>query len=78
MLTVDMLIKRAMKGKIDLLGPATAVQKELMAIPEMDQSEPTLFSEEHKAIANAKKAALMIAGFAVQKYTQNLAQEQEP
>ncbi len=77
MLIVDMLIKRAMKGKIDLLGPAMAVQKELMAIPEMDDSEPTLFSEEYKAVKNFKKIALMVAGFAAQKFGEKLAQEQE-
>lgn len=77
MLIVDMLIKRAMKGKIDLLGPATAVQKELMSMPEPDNGEVTTFSEEHKAIKNFKKTALMIAGFAAQKYMQALAQEQE-
>ena len=77
MLIVDMLLKRAFKGKIDLLGPATAVQKELMSIPDMDTSEVTLFSEEHKAIKNFKKATLMVAGFAAQKYMQALANEQE-
>lgn len=77
MLIVDMLMKRAMKGKIDLLGPATAVQKELMAMPEPDSGEVTLFSEEHKAIKNFKKTILMVAGFAAQKYMQALAQEQE-
>jgi alkylation response protein AidB-like acyl-CoA dehydrogenase len=77
MLIVDMLMKRALKGKIDLLGPATAVQKELMSIPEPDNDEVTLFSEEHKAIKNFKKAALMVAGFAAQKYMQALSSEQE-
>lgn len=77
MLIVDMLLKRAMKGKIDLLTPAMAVQKELMSVPEMDDTEVTTFSEEHKAIKNFKKATLMVAGFAAQKYMQALAQEQE-
>ncbi|TAG58566.1 MAG: acyl-CoA dehydrogenase, partial [Cytophagales bacterium] len=77
MLIIDMLIKRAMKGKIDLMGPAMAVQKELLAMPEMESSEITLFSEEHKAIKNFKKAVLMSAGFAAQKFGEKLGQEQE-
>lgn len=77
MLIIDMLIKRAMKGKIDLLGPAMAVQKELLAMPEMESGEITLFSEEHKAIKNFKKAVLMSAGFAAQKFGEKLGQEQE-
>ncbi|MDX2189229.1 MAG: acyl-CoA dehydrogenase family protein [Bacteroidota bacterium] len=77
MLILDMLIKRAMKGKIDLMGPAMAVQKELMAIPDMDAEEPTTFSEEHKALKGFKKAILMIAGFGAQKFMDKIAQEQE-
>ncbi|TAF73548.1 MAG: acyl-CoA dehydrogenase [Bacteroidetes bacterium] len=77
MLIIDMLIKRAMKGKIDLMGPAMAVQKELLAMPEMESGEVTIFSEEHKAIKNFKKAVLMSAGFAAQKFGEKLGQEQE-
>jgi hypothetical protein len=77
MLIIDMLMKRALKGKIDLLGPAMAVQKELMSVPEMSSEEPTLFSEEHKAVINFKKAVLMSAGFAAQKFGDKLAFEQE-
>ncbi len=33
LLTVSMLLKKAMKGTIDLIGPATVVGKSLMAIP---------------------------------------------
>ncbi|MFN0048101.1 MAG: acyl-CoA dehydrogenase family protein [Cytophagales bacterium] len=77
MLIVDMLMKRALKGKIDLLGPATAVQKELMSMPEADNGDVTLFSEEHKAVKNFKKSGLMIAGFAAQKFMQALSTEQE-
>lgn len=78
MLMVDMLLKRAMKGKIDLLGPAKAVQAELMAIPDFGaEDEKGLFTNEHKAIKNMKKAILMTAGFAAQKYMDKLAHEQE-
>jgi len=77
MLTVDMMLKRAMKGELDLMGPAQKVASELMSIPDFGSSEKTLFSEEKKYIANFKKAVLMVAGSAVQKLMANLAKEQE-
>jgi alkylation response protein AidB-like acyl-CoA dehydrogenase len=77
MLTVDMMLKRAMKGELDLMGPAMKVAGELMSIPDFGGSEKTLFSEEKKYIANFKKAVLMVAGSAVQKLMQNLGKEQE-
>lgn len=77
MLTVDMMLKRAMKGELDLMGPAMKVAGELMSIPDFGGSEKTVFSEEKKYVANFKKATLMVAGSAVQKLMQNLAKEQE-
>lgn len=77
MLTMDMFLKKAMKGELDLMGPAMAVQKELMAIPEFGDAPEGLFAEEKKAIANMKKAALMLSGAAAQKYMDKLAFEQE-
>ena len=77
MLTVDMMLKRAMKGELDLMGPAQKVASELMGIPDMSTSEKTLFSEEKKYITNFKKAVLMVAGSAVQKLMQQLGKEQE-
>ncbi|MBH8559176.1 acyl-CoA dehydrogenase family protein [Hymenobacter negativus] len=78
LLAVDMILKKGLKGEIDLMGPAQAVQQELMSIPSMSQEEETgLFSKELKTIANLKKAVLMVAGSAVQKFTATLAKEQE-
>ncbi len=77
MLTVDMILKKAMSGELDLMGPAQAVQGELMAIPDFGAEEEGLFAAEHKAIRNLKKAILMVAGTAVQKYMNSLAKEQE-
>ena len=77
MLTVDMMLKRAMKGELDLLTPATAVSKELMSIPEFGNGEESLFSAERKYISNFKKAVLLVAGAAVQKLMMQLAKEQE-
>ncbi len=77
LLIVDMLLKRAMKGELDLMTPASNVQKELMAIPEFGNGDDAPFSAEKKTLANMKKAALMVAGSAVQKYMMQLAKEQE-
>ncbi len=77
MLTIDMLLKRAMKGKIDLMGPAQAVQAELMSIPDFGSEDTAAFAAEKKIVAGMKKASLMIAGFAAQKYMMGLAKEQE-
>lgn len=77
LLVVDMLIKRSMKGRLDLLGPAMGIQKELLSIPEFGDEPEGLLAKEMKAVRNAKKAALMIAGSAVQKFMQKLADEQE-
>jgi alkylation response protein AidB-like acyl-CoA dehydrogenase len=78
MLTIDMLVKRAMKGSIDLMTPAMAVQKELLAIPDFGTgTEDGVFSKEKQVISNLKKAGLMIAGAAVQKFMMKLSDEQE-
>jgi len=77
MLAVDMILKKGLKGEIDLMGPAQAVQQELMSIPSMGESDDSAFASEKKAIANMKKAVLMVAGTAVQKYMNSLAKEQE-
>lgn len=78
LLTIDMLMKRAMKGTLDLMSPAMAVQKDLMAIPDFGASdEEGVFTKEKKVIANLKKAGLMVAGSAVQKFMMKLSEEQE-
>jgi alkylation response protein AidB-like acyl-CoA dehydrogenase len=78
LLTIDMLLKRAMKGSIDLMNPAMAVQKDLLSIPDFGASEEEgIFVKEKKALANLKKAGLMIAGAAVQKFMMKLSDEQE-
>jgi alkylation response protein AidB-like acyl-CoA dehydrogenase len=76
LLILDMYLKRAMKGRIDLMKPAMAVQKELMCIPDFEE-DTAPFAAERKAIANFKKAILMCAGAAVQKLMMKIEQEQE-
>jgi alkylation response protein AidB-like acyl-CoA dehydrogenase len=77
LLTVDMVLKRAMKGQLDLMGPAMNVQKELMSIPDFGDKDDAPFAKEHQAIDNFKKCILMVAGAAVQKLMMTLSKEQE-
>ncbi|HEX2617835.1 MAG TPA: acyl-CoA dehydrogenase family protein, partial [Flavobacteriales bacterium] len=77
LLTVDMLMRRALKGQLDLLGPATAVAQELMGIPDMPEPDDSLLGEEKRMVANFKKAVLMAAGGAAQKLGLAMGDEQE-
>jgi alkylation response protein AidB-like acyl-CoA dehydrogenase len=77
LLTVDMVLKRAMKGRLDIMGPAMAVSRELMSIPDFGNGEDSPFAKEKKTIQNFKKAILMTAGAAVQKLMTRLENEQE-
>ncbi|HEV3327549.1 MAG TPA: acyl-CoA dehydrogenase family protein [Puia sp.] len=77
LLTVDMVLKRAMKGRLDIMAPALAVSRELMSIPDFGNGEDGPFAKEKKAIQNFKKAILLTAGAAVQKLTTRIENEQE-
>ncbi len=77
MLILDMLLKRAMKGELDLMTPAQAVAAELMSIPDFAEEDNSLFASEKRILSNLKKAGLMIAGAAVQKLMMTLSKEQE-
>ena len=78
MLCVGMLVKKAMKGHIDLLGPAQAVADELLGIPSFDTPDfSQRLSEEKDMLAKLKKVFLMVAGAAVQKYGPELEEHQQ-
>ena len=78
MLCVGMLVKKAMKGHIDLLGPAQAVADELLGIPSFDTPDfSQRLSEEKDMVAKLKKVFLMVAGAAVQKYGPELEEHQQ-
>jgi hypothetical protein len=73
-----MLLRKAMKGQLDLIGPAMKVAQELMEIPDFGAEEDENYlAKVKKALSNLKKATLMVAGAAVQKYQTKLADEQE-
>jgi len=78
MLSVGMLIKKAMKGHVDLLAPAMAVADELTGIPSFETPDYSeLFAEEKALIAKLKKVFLMVAGAAIQKYGPDLENHQQ-
>ena len=77
LLTVDMILKKGMKGQLDLMTPAMAVANDLMSIPDFEEPSNELFAEEKKYIKNFKKAILMVAGTAVQKLMMSLSKEEE-
>ena len=78
MLSIDALLKLAMKGQLDLMTPGMAIQKELMSAPEASSVDADdIFGAERVALKNAKKAFLLVAGGAVQKLMAGLQKEQE-
>lgn len=79
LLSVDMLLRRAMKGALDIVGPAWNVQKELGGMPSLERPEGT-YGEEIKAVQDFKKLILMVAGAAAKAQMDggiNLKSEQE-
>jgi alkylation response protein AidB-like acyl-CoA dehydrogenase len=78
MLAVGQMMKKALKGELDLMGPAMKIQEELMEIPDFgDEGDGSALYEEKKAVRQAKKAILMAAGAAAQKYMMELEKQQE-
>jgi alkylation response protein AidB-like acyl-CoA dehydrogenase len=77
LLTVDMTLKRAMQGRLNLMGAAMKVQGELMSIPDFGEEDQTPFAAERKLVAGFKKALLLTAGAAAQKLMTQLEKEQE-
>jgi len=77
LLTVDMTLKRAMQGRLNMMGPAMKVSGELMSIPEFGEEDETPFAAEKKLVQNFKKTILLTAGAAAQKLMMKLESEQE-
>lgn len=77
LLTVDMILRRALKGELDLMGPATQVANELMSIPDFGDEPTGVLGNEQAYLKGFKKTILMVAGSAVQKLMNTLAKEQE-
>ena len=77
MLTVSMILRKANKGEIDLLGPAKEIAKELLSIPSFNNSNGSVISNEIKLVKNFKKALLLVAGAAVKKFGKKISNQQE-
>jgi alkylation response protein AidB-like acyl-CoA dehydrogenase len=77
LLTVDMTLKRAMQGRLDIMGPAMKVSQELMTIPDFGEEDETPFAQEKKLVQQFKKTVLLTAGAAAQKLMMKLESEQE-
>lgn len=77
MLIVEMVLRRAMKGELDLMGPAMAIANELMSVPSFGDAPEGVLGKEQAALTGFKKVILMTAGSAVQKLMNTLSKEQE-
>jgi alkylation response protein AidB-like acyl-CoA dehydrogenase len=78
LLAVGTVLKRALKGEIDLMPAAMAVGKEILGVPDFSTEVPVgVFGKEYKVIANAKKAILMTSGAAIQKFATEIEHQQE-
>ncbi|PWL30738.1 acyl-CoA dehydrogenase family protein [uncultured Roseivirga sp.] len=78
MLMVGMLLKRAMKGEIDIYGPAMDVSKELTSVPTFSTIDKSvLFAGEKEVIKNLKKVFLMVGGKAAMALQDKIEDEQE-
>jgi alkylation response protein AidB-like acyl-CoA dehydrogenase len=77
MLIPGMLMKRALKGQLDLIPAAKALQDEIMNPSLSFDDDEGLLANETRLSKNAKKVALMILGTAAQKYMADLQNQQE-
>jgi len=78
LLGIDMILKRALGGRLDLMGPVMAIQNELTSIPSFGGDEETgPLAKELKAVRNFKKSILMVSGAAVQQLMEKMQHEQE-
>ncbi len=70
------LMRKAMKGEIELIQAAQKLQEELM-MPMMADIPDEPLAKEENLVENMKKLFLMVAGTAVQKYGEAIQKEQE-
>ncbi|MBA2745244.1 MAG: acyl-CoA dehydrogenase family protein, partial [Flavisolibacter sp.] len=77
LLTVDMTLKRAMQGRLNIMGAAMKVSQELMSIPDFGEGDEAPFANEIKLVNGFKKTVLLTSGAAAQKLMMQLEHEQE-
>ncbi len=74
LLTTGQLLKRAMKGSLDLMS---AAQGALKGEPVTDLDAPDELKKAYLAVENVKRATLLVAGLGAMGYAQELEKEQE-
>jgi hypothetical protein len=77
MLIVQMLMKRAMSGALPLMQAGVKLREEILAGPSFEEPPSGAWAEEERILAGIKKAFLLVAGAALEKYRERLADEQE-
>jgi alkylation response protein AidB-like acyl-CoA dehydrogenase len=77
LLIPGMLARRAAKGDIALIPAALALQEELLGPPSLPEDDGAALGDERRAVANMKKACLMVLGLAMQTWREKLADHQE-
>lgn len=77
MLIIQMLMKRAMAGVLPLIPAAMKLADEVLAGPTMEDGASGEFAQEERIVANSKKLFLLAAGAAVQRFREQLAEQQE-
>jgi len=78
MLMVGMVLKRAMKGEINLFEPAMAVAAELVSVPSFESIDTSeLFAMEKDLVHKLKKVFLMVGGKAAMSLQDRIEDEQE-
>ena len=78
LVAIGMLIKKGMKGHVDLISKAEGVADELTGIPSFDIPDLSkIFSEEKIILNNLKKIFLMLSGAGMKKFGLDIEKEQE-
>jgi alkylation response protein AidB-like acyl-CoA dehydrogenase len=77
MLIIQMLIKRATSGALPLLEAGAKLREEVLAGPSFEEQPSGAWAEEERILAGVKKAFLLAAGAALEKYRDRLADQQE-
>jgi alkylation response protein AidB-like acyl-CoA dehydrogenase len=77
MLIVQMLLKRATSGTLPLLQAGAKLREEILAGPSFDDAPSGAWAEEERILTGVKKTFLLVAGAALEKHRDRLAEQQE-
>ncbi len=77
MLIIQMLMRRATSGALPLMQAGAKLREEILAGPSFEEPLSGPWSEEERLLAGLKKSSLLVAGAALEKYRDHLADQQE-